>query len=57
MMEKRLLRRLFGIKEEEVTEHWRKLNNEEPHNLEPSPSIVGMTESIEMWCEWQIAYM
>jgi hypothetical protein len=32
----RELRRIFGPKRDEVTGGWRKLHNEEPHNLYPS---------------------
>jgi hypothetical protein len=40
--ENRVLRRIFGPKRIEVTRGWRKLHNEEPHNLYSSPSIIGM---------------
>jgi hypothetical protein len=33
MFEKRVLRRIFGLKRGEVTGGWRKLHNEELHNL------------------------
>jgi hypothetical protein len=33
VFEKRVLRRIFGPKRDEVTGDWRKLNNEELHNL------------------------
>jgi hypothetical protein len=36
----RVLRRIFGPKRDEVTEKWRKLNNEELHDLYSSHSIV-----------------
>jgi hypothetical protein len=32
----------FGPKRDEVTGGWRKLHNEELHNLYPSPSIMRM---------------
>jgi hypothetical protein len=35
----RVLRRIFGPKRDEVTRGWRKLHNEEIHNLYSSPSI------------------
>jgi hypothetical protein len=38
----RVLRRIFGPKRNEVTEGWRKLHNEELHNLHSSPSIIRM---------------
>jgi hypothetical protein len=35
-----LLRRIFGPKRDEETGGWRKLRNEELHNLYSSPSII-----------------
>jgi hypothetical protein len=35
-----VLRRIFGPKRDEMTEGWRKLHNEELHDLYPSPSII-----------------
>jgi hypothetical protein len=46
--EKRVLRRIFGPKRDEVTGGWRKLRNEELHNLYSSPSIVRMIKSRRM---------
>jgi hypothetical protein len=40
VFENRMLRRIFGPKREEVTGGWRKLRNEELHNLYYSPSII-----------------
>jgi hypothetical protein len=37
--ENRALRGIFGIKREEVTRGWRKLHNEELHNLYSSPNV------------------
>jgi hypothetical protein len=37
--ENRALRRIFGPKIDEVTGDWRKLHNEELHNLYSSPNI------------------
>jgi hypothetical protein len=42
MFENRVLRRMFGPKRDEVTGGWRKLHNEELHNLYSSPSIIRM---------------
>jgi hypothetical protein len=42
----KLLRRIFGPKRDEVTGGWRKLHNEELHNLYSSPSIIRM---ITLW--------
>jgi hypothetical protein len=36
----RVLRRIFGPKLDGVTGGWRKLHNEELHNLYSSPSII-----------------
>jgi hypothetical protein len=38
----RVLRRIFGRKKNEITEDWRKLHNEELHNLYFSPDIIRM---------------
>jgi hypothetical protein len=38
----RVLRRIFGPKRDEVTGGWRKLDNEEFHNLYSSPNIIRM---------------
>jgi hypothetical protein len=37
--ENRVLRRIFGPKREEVAGGWRRLHNEELHNLYTSPNI------------------
>jgi hypothetical protein len=37
MFENRVLRRIFGPKRDEVTGGWRKLHNDELHNLHTSP--------------------
>jgi hypothetical protein len=41
----RELRRIFGPKRDEVTGGWRKLNNDELHNLYFSPSTIRMNKS------------
>jgi hypothetical protein len=45
VVENRVLRRIFGPKRDEVTGGWRKLHDEEHHNLFSSPSIIRMIES------------
>jgi hypothetical protein len=48
VFEKRVLRRIFGPKRDEVTGGWRKLHYEELHNLYSSPSIIRMVNSRRM---------
>jgi hypothetical protein len=45
VFENRLLRRIFGPKRDEVTGSWRKLHNEELHNLYSPPSIIRVIKS------------
>jgi hypothetical protein len=42
VFENRVLRRIFGQKRDEETGSWRKLHNEELHNLYSFPSIIRM---------------
>jgi hypothetical protein len=48
VFENRVLRRKFGPKRDAVMGDWRKLNNQELHNLYPSPSIIRMMKSRRM---------
>jgi hypothetical protein len=48
VFENRMLRRILGPKMKEVTGDWRKLHNEELHNLYPSLSIIRMIKSRRM---------
>jgi hypothetical protein len=43
-----VLRRIFGRKRGKVTGGWRKLHNEELHNLYCSPSVIRMIKSRRM---------
>jgi hypothetical protein len=43
-----VLRRIFGPRRHEVTGSWRKLHNEELHNLYYLPSIIRMIKSRRM---------
>jgi hypothetical protein len=40
VFENRVLRGISGLKRDEMTGWWRKLHNEELHNLYSSPSIM-----------------
>jgi hypothetical protein len=46
--ENRVLRRILGPKRDEVIGGWRKLHNEELHNLYCSPSIITIIKSRRM---------
>ena len=48
MFENRVLRRVFVSKRDEVTGDWRKLHNEELHNLYSSTNIVRVKKSRRM---------
>jgi hypothetical protein len=48
MFEKRVLRRIFGPKRDEVTGEWRKLHNVELNDLCSSPTIVRVINSRRM---------
>jgi hypothetical protein len=48
VFENRVLRRIFGPKRDEVMGGWRKLHNEELHNLYSSPNIIRMIKSMRM---------
>jgi hypothetical protein len=48
VFENRVLRRIFGPKRDEVIGAWKKLDNEELHNLYCSPSKIRMIKSSRM---------
>jgi hypothetical protein len=48
VFENRVLRRIFGTKRDEVTGEWRKLHNEELHDLYSSPSTIRIIKSRRM---------
>jgi hypothetical protein len=48
MFENRVLRRTFGPKRDEVTGEWRKLHNEELHDLYSSLSVIRIMKSRRM---------
>jgi hypothetical protein len=48
VFENRVLRRIFGPKSNGVTGGWRKLHNEELHNLYSSPNKIRIIKSRRM---------
>jgi hypothetical protein len=57
MCSNRVLRRIFGPKRDEVTGEWRKLHNEELHDLYSSPPIVRVIKSRSMRCAEHVPRM
>jgi hypothetical protein len=55
--ENRVLRRMFGLKRNEVIGGWRKLHNGELHNLYSSTSIFRIIKSRRMRCAGHVARM
>jgi len=53
----RVLRNIFGSKEDEVTGTWRILHNEDLYNLNPSPNIIRVIKSIRIRLAWHVASM
>jgi hypothetical protein len=52
-----LLRRIFGLKRDGETRGWRKLHDEELHNLYSSSSIIRIVKSRRMRWEGHVARM
>jgi hypothetical protein len=50
-------RRIFGPKRDEVTGEWRKLHNEELHDLYSSPSIIRIIKAKRMRWVGHVARM
>jgi hypothetical protein len=57
VFENRMLRRIFGPKSIEVIGEWRKLHNEELHDLYSSPSIIGIVKARRMRWAGHVALM
>jgi hypothetical protein len=51
VFENRVLRRIFGLKKDEVSRSWKALHNDELHNLKSSPSIIRIVKSWRM--KWE----
>jgi hypothetical protein len=53
VFERRVLRRISGHERDEETGEWKKLHNEEVHNLYSSPDIIRQIKSRRMrWAEY-----
>jgi hypothetical protein len=48
VFENKVLSRIFGPERDELTEEWRKLNNEELQDLYSSPSIIRIIKARRM---------
>jgi hypothetical protein len=57
VFENRVLRRVFGPKRDEVTGEWRKLHNEELHDLYSSPNIFWVKKSKKNEICWSCSTM
>jgi hypothetical protein len=57
VFENRVQRRVFGPKRDEVMGEWRKLQNEELHNLYSSPDIIRQIKSRRMRWAGHVARM
>jgi hypothetical protein len=57
VFENRVLRRIFGLKMDEVTGEWRKLRNEELRDLYSLPSIIKIIKSRRMRWAGHVARM
>jgi hypothetical protein len=57
VFENRVLRGIFAPKRDEMIDGWRKLHNEELHNLYCSPSIITIIKSRRMRWAGNVARM
>jgi hypothetical protein len=57
VFENRVLMRIFGPKGDEVTGEWRKLHNEELHDLYSSPSVIRIIKVRRMRWAGYVAQM
>jgi hypothetical protein len=57
VFENRVLRRMFGHRRDEVRGEWRKLHNEELHNLCSSPHIIRQIKSSRVSWAGHVAHV
>jgi len=57
MFENMVMRKLFGPKRDEITGAWRRLHDEELHDLYSSINIIGMIKSRRMRWAGYVARM
>jgi hypothetical protein len=57
MFQNRAQKRIFGLKRDDVTGEWRKLHNEELHNVCSSPNIIKQIKLRRMRWAGYVAHM
>jgi hypothetical protein len=57
VFDNRVLRKISGPKKDDTTGCWKKLHNEELHNLYSSPNIIRMIKSMRMRWTGHVARM
>jgi hypothetical protein len=57
VFENRVLRRIYGLKRDEVAGEWRRLHNEELNELYSSPNIIQVIKSRRMRWAGHVARM
>jgi hypothetical protein len=57
VFENRMLRNIFGSEREKVAGDWKRLHDEELHNLYISPCSIGMIKLRKMRCAGHVAHL